>query len=499
MTYMQKIFKEFEKEGIEYAHFKSNCHLDDSFLGDGDFDVLINSNKLYAAERVLSLHNGKRFNSFYYGRYPGVDNWLIFDEETGDIHHFHLHCQIATGKSQVKDYVIPWDKLILETRVVDPEWGIYITDPNLEILLLMVRLIVKSSLQDRTNATMSKYSLHEDLKDEWISLHKKVDFNKVDQFIEMLFPQKCHSDVKRIVRSEEISGQDYLLLNTVVRGVLSDYRRVGGFAASFNSLRQRMLMKCFRYGNNHYDSCHMIKKSGLGSGAILAFVGVDGAGKSTTTKEIQKWLQKKIECHRFYMGEGDGKKGIFVTLLKKAQNVNKTQRNVSDKNTESGVVDKKLSGIALLKKYLRTKMILSLEKRNYKNMIKMNKYRLNGGISLLDRYPQIEYAGCNDGPKLPITFKGYKKEKWMKRALLKEKSYLGVVRRIKPDIVFRLNITAEESMRRKPEQTDISEFQKKIDDLNKLTFQNSNIIDIDASQSYDMELMEIKKEIWACL
>lgn len=497
---MQKIFNEFEENGVEYIHFKSNTNLDDSFLGNGDFDVLIKSNQLSKVEQIISSNNGKRFNAFYYGRYPGVDNWLIFDETTGDINHFHLHCQLATGKAQVKDYVIPWNDLLFNSRIRDKKWNIYITDPSLEILLLMVRSIVKSNYKDMIKAMIRKYNLHKDLKNEWNELKKIYNLKRVDYYIENIFSKEYQNDVKRIVRCDSISSADFLKLNKIVRRYLSKNRRINCYSATFQSFKQRFEMKLYRYINSNYDACKIIKKTGLSSGMIISFVGVDGSGKSTTTKEIQNWLQKKIECHRFYMGEGDGKSSKLISIFKKIRVADKSFSKLQNSHSkEEEIKENKILNIKLIKKYLRAIMILLIEKRNYKNLIKMNKYRYNGGISLLDRYPQIELPNRNDGIKLPEVFAKMKKNNFIKYLLIKEKKYLSIVESIKPDIIFRLHITADESMKRKPEQIDIGEFQKKINDLESITFQNAKIIEIDASQPYEIELLEIKKNIWNIL
>ena len=102
---MKELFSDFEKNEIRYLHFKSNTNLDESFAGPGDFDVLADEGRITDIERIIGAHNGKRYNPVRIGRYPGVDNWLIFDRESGIYYHLHLHFQLATGKSQVKDYV----------------------------------------------------------------------------------------------------------------------------------------------------------------------------------------------------------------------------------------------------------------------------------------------------------------------------------------------------------------------------------------------------------
>lgn len=126
----------------------------------------------------------------------------------------------------------------------------------------------------------------------------------------------------------------------------------------------------------------------------------------------------------------------------------------------------------------------------------MQRYRLNGGLSLLDRYPQIEYSGMNDGPKVIEYRDSFVEKNGIDRLIRKEAKKLDIVRNVKPDIIFRLNISAETSMARKPEQKNIETFRKKIEDLNKITFQGARIVDIDAEQPYEAELIEIKKILW---
>ena len=509
MLLMQKLFEDFEQEGIEYVHFKSNTHLDDSFLGYGDFDVLINPKHLSDAEKIILAHKGKRYNSFYYGRYPGVDNWLLYDNGTGEIKHLHLHCQLASGKSQIKDYIIPWSRVILKNRIKDEKWNIYICDPDLEILLLAVRTVIKADCTDILNALAGRYRMHRDLQEEWNALHKMISQSGVEGYLRLLFEEKAEHELADIISKNTIDSKDFLSLMRLVRRELKYDRRISGLKATVQSNHQKISMKGFRFAKRHFNSCRLIKKTGMTSGTIIAFVGVDGAGKSTMTKEITKWLGRKIECTRFYMGEGDGKTTIFVSAMKRAgliaSNIRpgkkektpdlKDQLLSADPEKQQKDVHRNKAYLRYLKKYVRACMILSVEKKNHKNLRRMYRYRLNGGISILDRYPQTELCGRNDGPKIAGLLEEYR-NKQVHRLIREEQRYLSIVKRIKPDLVIRLNIPVDVSMARKPEQEDPEVFQKKIDDLMEITYQNANIVDIDASQPYEQELLEVKQLIW---
>ncbi len=506
---MKSLFERWEAAGIPYSHFKSNTHLDDSFLRKGDFDVLVQSHKLYAAEEIILSLGGKRFNSFYYGRYPGVDNWLLFDSATGDIKHLHLHCQLCSGKSGVKDYVIPWADYILEHTVRDPQFDIAITDPNVEILLLLLRTIIKSKAKDARKARLGTYKPHKDLQEEWDDLHSRVDFGEVDRHIAALFPEEDRAAVSELVRLPRLTSKGYRTMNAIARRYLRPHRRMSGFAAACASLREKYAVKLAWKLKGRKIGHRPIKKTATSCGAIIAFVGVDGSGKSTTTGEIEKWLRHKIDCRRYYMGEGDGdvplRARLFKKLLRKMKGAGSAPKKSSGGSGSGGSSAPKAAPRPKksLKNYvgtvLRGTVISDIQKHNYKKIIQMNKYRTEGGISLLDRFPQLECEGKNDGPKIAGVCSLYLDRPVFRRFLRREQKHLGIVKTIKPDIVFRLNITAEESMRRKPEQVDIEEFRGKLRDLESITFQNARIIDIDAAQPYDAELLEIKAAIWKYL
>lgn len=491
---MKKIFNAFEEKGIQYLHFKSNTNLDESFEGKGDFDVLVDKMRLIEIEQIIESYNGKRHNPVRFGQYPGVDNWLIFDEETGIIYHLHLHFQLATGKAMLKDYVVPWSNLLFETRVRDEKYGIYITDPSLEILLLAVRSVLKSRPSDWIKCKVGAYHLHKSLDQERVALQKQMDPKVVEKYAKILFDEKFVSDLMKIVQKEEVKSRDFRKLTRIVRTSMKYNRRYGALKSNLIASYNQICHLKNRGFSIVFHKCTMVKKTCLSGGLIVAFVGVDGAGKSTTTKEINKWMGKKIECKRFYMGAGDGQTTPFVSAAKKINNM------TGKKGSDAGKDGKKISffknPLGYVKKFVKMFVIYDVERNNTKKIKTMQRYRLNGGISLLDRYPQIEMEARNDGPKIGQYEKMFGKNIFAKILKKKESQQLEIVKFIKPDLVFRLNISANTSMSRKPEQTDIKEFQQKIDDLNGITFQGAKIIDINAEQPYEQELLEIKRILW---
>lgn len=499
MHIMNEFFNALEERDIAYAHFKSNVNLENSFVHGGDFDVIVDPAKQRQVAETLYAFRAKQMNTTPEKHYPGVDNWLFFDPESGMIHHLHLHYQLMTGKSFVKDYEIPWRDLILETRVMDPQWQIYVTDPALELCLLNVRAVVKSKASDTLRALVGAYKMHSSLASERRALLETVTPQAAGEYIDRLFDSADAPALKELFCREKLSGGDFLRMSAAVRRSLKMNRRYSGFKASclstwrtLNYYRKRLVRKMGGFAP--------LRKTSLSKGAIIAFVGVDGSGKSTTSKNIYKWMSKQFDCAKVYMGLGDGKTTPLAALLKKGRSVAGPAKGEQSINSAEYVKKEPASFWKKPGFYLRKRLLIaalcSVEKSNRKKMIGMNRFRINGGVSILDRYPQIELPNKNDGPKIEAYRHVIKADALIDRLVKKEAERLAVVKSVKPDIVFRLNITAEESMRRKDDQTDITVVRSKIEDLRSITFQGARIVDIDAAQPYEEELRTIKSIIW---
>lgn len=498
MHIMTEFFNELSAQGIRYAHFKSNVNLDFSFNKTGDFDVIVDPRRQRDLYSVLVKLNAKQMNTIKEKHYPGVDNWLFFDPESGNIHHLHLHYQLISGKAYIKEYEIPWREKILDTRVFNEEFQVYTSDPNMEIILLNVRSVIKSRMKDWIKSRIGLYKTHKSLQDERSQIIDKCDKAVVEEYAKELFGKYYSDKLLDIIYKAKINSGEFRKLTKIVRKSLKHYRVRGGFSSTCQSFTRKCNFYYHRIrkkkGKFDYN-----RKTALTTGGIFAFVGVDGAGKSTVVKEIYKWISRQFDCQLVYMGLGDGKTTPLTASLKKMRSISGAKSGESI-NSSKYVQKDPITFFKNPKTYIRKRLwisaIYSVEKNNYKKMIKMNRYRIGGGLSVLDRYPQIELPNKNDGPKIEAYKKVIKADRYIDRKVRKEMKALSIVTEIKPDIIFRICITAEESMKRKPEQTDIVSVQNKIDELKSITFQGAKIVDIDGMQPYDKELISIKQAIW---
>lgn len=500
MHIINRIFNEFERRNIRYCHFKSNQHLDESFDGIADFDVLVDHKSSSSCEIALLEMNCKRFEPVKFGDYAGVENWIAFDPESGKIFHLHLHYQLVSGKALVKEYVLPWSELFLSHSVKSAQYHIMIPDPNYEMVLLMARNVIKTKWRKKCQAFFTGYSMPKDIKIEYDYLKRLIGYKELNMAATaMLGESRGKSLATLIMEKDDLNRREFFKVSKTIRSALKDCRRYGACKAQACTVVRRFLDLKNKFLSQYMNAFSMPKKVSKSGGRIIAFVGIDGCGKSTTAGVIRKWLSYKIEVKRFYMGEGDGQVPLFARIVKGVYGLfggNKKSGGKKKESDENERISFKRQPGKYIKKYVRALMIFSVVKANRKKIEKMERYRMNGGYSVLDRFPQLQSEGLNDGLKLK-KFADQLGSRHIAKLAKKEEKLMQIVKRVQPDLLFRLIITPETSMKRKPEeQTDYESIRKKAEQFNGIKYSAAKIIDIDAEKPYEEVLLDIKREIW---
>ena len=153
---LRELFERLHAEGIRYCHWKSNEHLGPSMVGETDVDVLVDRGAIVALTRVLGETNFKRFVSKPGRGYPGIEDYVGFDFATGALTHLHVHYQLTLGEKFLKGHRLPWEELFLSTRVLDAGYGIYVADPHVELVVLIVRAVLKLRARDVVLESLGK-------------------------------------------------------------------------------------------------------------------------------------------------------------------------------------------------------------------------------------------------------------------------------------------------------------------------------------------------------
>lgn len=497
------LFNAWNAIDIKYCHWKSNEHLFEGVTGLTDLDVFAAIEDRERAQQELEKCGYINFRPQKGSRYPLVEEWIGFDYATGMLVHIHLHYQIITGTKHSKEYVFPLDGLIISTRVFDTTYDVYVASPELEIIILYSRIVLKA--KDK-----KKIKIDQDYQKEIDYLKERVDWQIVRDHCCRFFAESSDAVYNAICENTLTQAQLYELYK-VIEKWLKPYKKFSSLIAKFRyryfslrNIKNEVFAKRF---DRHY----IRRKTLTGDGLSVCFLGADGSGKSTVSIDICNWLNWKIAANRFYLGSGDHYNSLLKKILSfgsskasKSTLESSKKETVASEHHEKQSKEEKKAKIGLLKPILKstfdTLQAIYLKKiavRSLKELKKAKKYAEKGAIALFDRFPQNQFQGLYDGPKIANRFPNTKNLIIKINRRIEEKA-IAEAQNYRPDVIFKLLLPAEESIRRKPDHT-IEEVRPKAEITQKLIFENSLVYDIDATQAYSDEILEIKRLIWKAI
>lgn len=474
-----ELFHRWTECGVIYCHWKSNEHLLPGLAGDTDLDILCSVDSKQMAEKLMKECHFIHVISQRISQFDSVEDWLGFDPLTGKMSHLHLHYKMITGHKGLKEYALPWTEQCLQTRRLDEKYDVYIADPSLELVVLYTRIALKASYATLVKACLGKYKLSKDVQREVDYLKKYVDWDAVYRICKEAYPEGKDS-LMMILHQDTLAAKTFLKLHKLVMSARKVDRRGNGISVA---LRRAHYYFQIRYLVLLRKKLHIpvfIRKTLRKDGLIVAFIGQDGSGKSTVKKEIEAWLSWKLDVNQFYLGNGEQYHSIQKFLYLRMRKF-------------GGKIAKVLSSPLLVSDLMHS------AKRTKHNLIKAIRIKGKHGIVLLDRFPQVLRLGINDSPKIRANSEKIKLPAFAKKCLLRfakveEKLFCEAVEH-EPDLVFKLILSPEASISRKPSES-YEGVKIKHEIIKCMKFQNADVVDVDATMDFDDEILMIKSIIW---
>lgn len=485
---IKEMLEAFEKNNIIYCHWKSNEHLAEALTGDTDLDVLFLPEQRNLLDSVLSGLGLKRFRDVPLMQYNAIEDYIGFDIETAKIWHLHTHYRMTFGEKHLKGYTANWQKAILERRRYD-ESGIFCSSVEDEYFLLIVRIAMKLRKRDFGR------KLGKDDRIELAWLKERADVARTVEIAKEFLGSECASEIENLLVADLKNKDQFKKLHRLLKKALKSFT---GYS-SIGSVYMRTKRELFwlvggvkrRLGWSVDKPYRRVSPSG---GAVVAFLGCDGAGKSTTLDYVKREFKKKLDVKSEYLGSGDGSS----SLLRKPMKI--VAKKVGGKGVGHSV-DKELDsnrdgkGRASLKAraYSFAKVIwaVTLAKEKKTKLRKISKARNNGMLVLIDRYPQTEIAGYSDGPLLSRYINN---NDFYGAAARYERKIYESARINTPDLFVKLIVPTEVAIARKPEMT-AEEIDNKKAAVRKM-YSNCNCVEIDTSRDKSVTFGEVMDAIW---
>jgi len=488
----KQLFYQWNKLDVHYCHWKSNEHLMEGLDGETDLDVYVCPSDREKAELQLKECRYIECLTQKGHRYPHVCEWIGFDSSTGRLVHVHLHYQIITGTKFCKEYVFPIDDLMIATRVLDKDTNVYVTNPDLEIIILYCRIALKATKKRSIHISESDHK-------EIVYLKERIQADNVHRLCKQLTGKDGEALYAFIIEGN-LSCEGWYKVYQIAKRWLKPYRKYSPIHVFFRHKYYYYLYIFYLIANRKFDCCYINRKTFPDRPLSICLLGQDGSGKSTVTIELCKWLNWKVEAHRFYLGSGEHYKSLTKWLSAKMSSSKGKKNSLSSKNKEVRSQHQEVKQAHNLKSFvgaiLASWTLLGIARRAYKEVRRADKYMKKGGIPLYDRFPQAQFEGIYDGPKINHYCQqrgiSFGIVRWMAK---REQHYIEKIQDYQPRLVFKLMLSPEESIRRKPFEN-IEVVTRKYHITEQLKFPHSLVHTVDATMDYQQEIIFIKNQIW---
>jgi thymidylate kinase len=484
LTLIAQLCEVLDSDKISYCHWKSNAALDRSASGENDLDLLINRSDLQRFREILFRLGFKECLVDKIKQLPGVQDFLGYDAPADKYVHVHAHFQLILGHDLSKNYHLPVEKAYLESV---RQCGILkIPAPEFELVIFVIRMIIKHSTWDTILNREGKLSRTEE--QERIYLETNADPAKVSGILQQYLPfidnelfDECLGALRPgcpLMRRIRAGWR--------LQSRLDAHTRHSQIANLFIKLWQRVyFIFKWRVLKQRYEFRL------ANGGAMIAIVGGDGAGKTTTVEELFTWLSHSFDVTKIHLGKPTWSlPTIFVRgLLKVGRSLGLypfMKAPIEYTTDEKSLV---FPGYPWLIREVCT------ARDRYLTYVKARRFANNGGLVISDRFP-LSHIKLMDGPQASRMTSNYPTNRFLKFMIEIEEEYYESI--LLPEILVVLKVDPETAVRRKVDEDAIS-VQARSKEIWDIDWCNIPASVIDANQPKEKVLSDLKKLVWSSL
>lgn len=487
------LFRRFHESGMVYCHWKSNEHLGAAVEGRTDLDILVDPSRPADLQGILAQSGFKRFASPPLRAYPGIEDYLAFDETSGRLVHLHLHYQLTIGQSHLKGYRLPWEHRVLATRRRDPEYGIDCSDPAMELVLLLVRAALKFRLRNRLRTTTGG----DDFLRELAWLKQRTREAEVLQLVAELVGPSAIAPSREVL-ADPASTSKLAALATYARHNLRRYRSFGSIGSSVRALVREVQWIADAINRRYLHHPVPLRRTSPRGGVIIILIGADGSGKSSLAQTLVEWLGVKLDVMPLYFGSGDGPSAWYRRPMKWAHRL--LMAPIAAKEAASRKTGAATGGETrrqLLREQARVLWALALSSEKRGKIRRMVRAQNRGLVVVCDRFPQAHTAGFGDGPLL-AHWRDHPNP-WIRKVSLWEAAPYLEATTCQPNLVLKIVVPPEVAIARRPEMN-LNQTVQRQELVEALPFSYpTRVHRVDGSASLEHVAGLVKKLVWDIL
>ncbi len=482
-----RLFEAFARDGVAWCGWKSPRRLADAFAGRADLDLLIARADRHKAVRILTDCGFKLAPDAPGRADAAIASFLGFDPLTGALMHVHAHFRLILGPPLFKNDRLPCEAGFLARSRELPDSGFRTLCDEDAALLLFVRAQIERSLLDPVHLRR-RVAIKKKFRQDFARL-APLDQEAVRRSAAEIFDDDLAQEMARAMVEGDPLAPSAGLRRKVARA-LSPYRLCGGFEAPLRRAGRTMTFLFGAFNRRYLRTPRLWGRQAPGGGAVIAFVGVDGSGKSTATNNVRDWLGAEIDVIKIYFGTGDGAPSLLLAPIKIVAEAFARVVKTRPKGASHGRISDQPPGLVYSALFALWAVAVALDKSHKLTLIQRALRR--GFVVVTDRYPQNEIEGFNEGPLLHRLPRA---PGWLRRF---EGAIYERARKNPPDLVLKLHVGPETVARREPEMSRPL-IEQRVENVKRLRFAGAKIIDIDATTPLAQVTDTIKRAVWRIL
>ncbi|MDQ5845077.1 MAG: hypothetical protein M3539_07240 [Acidobacteriota bacterium] len=482
---IKKLCDALNAQQISYCHWKSNWRLTRWLTGDGDLDLLVERADAQRFVAIIHSLGFKQAEPPSDRSVPGILNFYGFDSETNRFIHLHVHYQLVIGHDLTKNYHLPIQSAYLENST---RHGLLPTPkPEFEFIVFVLRMILKHSmLESMARSMFGRAATNNALEEELEQLESQVDHARVANLLPSVAPAMDYDFFDSCV--ESLRSGNSIWTRTRIRQELEQrlkscarQPRTADAVSKLSRRVTRSIHKRLFRGSS--------RKRFVAGGLLIAVIGGDGAGKTTTLGEINRWLSKKFLTRRFHLGKPPRSAATFALIV-----LLRVRRLITGAAThpERLVGTETLSGFP---GYLQLLRWVSAGRDRCRVYTKARRFATNGGIALCDRYP-LPQVRLMESPNIARTIKPERRNGLVKRLLKAETNYYRKM--MLPDLLIVLRVEPDVAVRRKTTESE-HHVRVRSTELWEQDWSGTNGYVIDASRPLEEVVSQAQSVIWSKL
>lgn len=288
-TLLDRLGEALDLDGVSCCQWKGHYKRAHWESGSGDVDLLVDPAMAERLDGTLDRLGFKLALPPAEAVVPGTANWFGYDTQQRVLLHVHVHVRLTLGGYWTTMYRLPIERAVLDATA--PRLPFAVSAPELEFLVFVLRSVQRYGLRDVFAKGQPRWLRA--AQPEFAYLLAQVDRRRLIARLEELLPSIDTSFFDACARSLRpgVSRWVRLWLRLNLHERLRPHAHRPPSALLLRRLGRlvRVLPAPRRPRLAH-------------GGTLVALLGGDGAGKSTCTAELARWLGAKLEVRTAHLG-----------------------------------------------------------------------------------------------------------------------------------------------------------------------------------------------------